>query len=82
MDTITIQVQRDQTSFIKTLLEQLKGVENVSVEKEETIGYTTKGEPLTASILNETVQNRLEGIKNGSRKTFTHEEVVKRVLKR
>lgn len=81
MDTITIQVQHSETSFIKSLLERLKGVEKISVE-EEIIGYTTEGESLTASSVKETVQNRLAGMKDGTRKTYTHEEVVKRVLKR
>lgn len=81
MDTITIQVQHNETPFIKSLLERLKGVEKISV-KEEIVGYTTKGNSLTASDVQEVVQTRLTGMKDGTRETYTHEEVVKRILKK
>ena len=81
MSTITIQVKQEDTSFIKNLLEQLKGVEKISID-EDIIGYSAKGKPFTISEYKETIQTRINDLKNGTAKTYTSAEVSKRILKR
>jgi hypothetical protein len=81
MDTITIEVQHGFAPFIKTLLEQLKGVEKISI-KEEIVAYSTKDEPLTTSDMKKVIQESIDGIKNGTHKTYTSEEILKSIIKK
>ena len=81
MDTLTVEVEHEVMPLLKQLLENFKGVKNVSVH-EEIVGYTTKGEPLTANSMKNIIQSRIDGIKNGKEKTYTNEEVFGSILKR
>lgn len=81
MSTITIQVKQEDTSFIKSLLEQLKGVEKISID-DDIVGYSAKGKPFSISEYKETIQTRIDDIKKGTAKTYTSAEVSKRILKR
>ncbi len=49
--------------------------------KNKIFGYTTKGKPFTVSEYKETIQTRIDGVRNGSAKTYTSAEVSKRILK-
>ena len=79
--TLTVEVEHEVMPLLKQLLENFKGVNKVSVH-EEIVAYTTKGEPLTAVAMKNIIQARIDGIENGTEKTYTTEEVFRSILKR
>ena len=81
METLTVEVETEAMPLLKQFLENFKGVKSVAVT-EEIVGYTTKGEPLTASEMKNIIHSRIEGIENGSAKKYTHQEVFESILKR
>ena len=81
MDTLTVEVEHEVMPLLKQLLENFKGVNKVSVH-EEIVGYTTKGEPLTATAMKNIIQSSIDSIKNGTEKTYTNEAVFRSILKR
>ena len=81
MDTLTVEVEHEVMPLLKQLLENFKGVNKVSVH-EEIVGYTTKGEPLTANAMKNIIQSSIDSYDNGTFQTYTTEEVIKSILKR
>ena len=81
MDTLTVEVEHEVMPLLKQLLENFKGVSKVSVH-EEIVGYTTKGEPLTATAMKNIIQSSIDSVKNRTEKTYTNEEVFRSILKR
>lgn len=81
MDTLTVEVEHEVMPLLKQLLENFKGVSKVSVH-EEIVGYTTKGEPLTATAMKNIIQSSIDSYDNGTLQTYTTEEVIKSILKR
>lgn len=81
MSTITIQVKQEDTSFIESLLERLKGVEKITIVN-EIVGFSANGSPISVSDYKESIQTRIDGVRNDIAKTYTSAEVSKRILKK
>jgi len=81
METLTVEVETEAMPLLKQFLENFKGVKSVALT-EEIVGYTTKGEPLTASEMKNIIQSAIDSIENGTAKTYTNQEVFERILKR
>lgn len=68
MSTITIEVEEKDISFIKTLLEHLKGVKNITIKQEES--------PYNADLVKSVQEGRTE-YNQGECKTISIDELWK-----
>ena len=71
-----------QLSILKNLAKEMGMSFETKVEDEIIVGYSSNGQAINVLEYKKTIQNRIDDVKSGVAKTFTPEEVLKRILKR
>lgn len=73
---------KTQLSILKNLAKEMGMSFETKEEDEIIVGYASNGQAINVSEYKKIIQNRIDGVRSGTAKTSTSEQVLNRILKR
>lgn len=73
---------KTQLSLLKNLAKEMGMFFETKEEADIIVGYAPDGNAFTVSEYKKTIQDRIDDVKTGTSKTYSSEQVLKRILKK